>query len=89
MFRPPRFLKLQGADGCCWESACDPGDGQPAGTCPWDVGPWTWAPTLGHNFFAKETMLEGRAILARYKISAAVWVFFFFFLLNLFLFFSL
>lgn len=42
--------------------------------------PGTWAPTLGHNFFAKETMLEGRAILARYKISAAVWgVFFCFF----------
>lgn len=46
---------------------------------PWAPAPGTWAPTLGHNFFAKETMLEDWTILARYKISAVVWDFFFFF----------
>lgn len=56
---------------------------------PQAPAPGTWAPTLGHNFFAKETMLEDRAILARYKISAVVWDFFFFLIKSFSLLFSL
>ena len=48
----------------------------PETASPRAPAPGTWAPTLGHSFFAKETMLEDWTILARYKISAVVWDFF-------------
>lgn len=53
IFQPPRFLKLQGTDGCCWESTRDPGDGQPAGTRARDVGPHTGTQFLCQGDYAR------------------------------------